>query len=292
MTPSVEGTKRRPESETPCFDAGMRKFPPVSVHMQSRHDPDYRPVPEDWRGNGWGRKTELSHFHCQRWNAIAEIREFDHALTIIAMDKKAGTELAGWFDISLVTLQQALVEKASGPANFVNQGGSIVSPGPNDSLGRKLCNSQMIRNVSGYENFSTFGVALILIIGTTLVILGWTLDIIVGFFQRYLFRRNFARLSWASDSYLQLQRMAYEGAGYTDWKYCADYVPVSGDLDRASQRLGPLNIDDLDHPRFARSVTAATGGWSPTQSKTPEVTVKDEGSHQEGYPMLGWEAGV
>jgi hypothetical protein len=207
-------------------------------------------------------------------------------------DNRWQTELAGWFDISLVTLQQALVEKASGPANIVNQGGSIVSPGPNDSLGRKLCNSQMIRNVSGYENFSTFGVALILIIGTTLVILGWTLDIIVGFFQRYLFRRNFARLSWASDSYLQLQRMAYEGAGYTDWKYCADYVPVSGDLDRASQRLGPLNIDDLDHPRFARSVTAATGGWSPTQSKTPEVTVKGEGSHQEGYPMLGWEAGV
>jgi hypothetical protein len=92
MTPSVEGTKRRPESETPCFDAGMRKFPPVSVHMQPRHDPDYRPVPEDWRGNGWGRKTELSHFHFQRWNAIAEIREFDHALTIIAMDKKAGTK--------------------------------------------------------------------------------------------------------------------------------------------------------------------------------------------------------
>jgi len=201
------------------------------------------------------------------------------------------TELGGWFDISLVLLQQAMVEKAAGPANIVNQGGTIISPGPSDSIGQKLCKSQMIRNVSGYQNFSTLGVALILIIGTTLVILGWTIDIVVGFFQRNLFRRNLARLSWVSDGYLQLQRMAYEGAGYTDWRYCADYVPVSGDLDRASQRLGSLNIDDLDHPQLARSATTPTGGWIPTQEKKLEVTVNYEGTHQEGFPMLGWQAG-
>jgi len=200
------------------------------------------------------------------------------------------TELGGWFDISLVTLQQALIEKASGPANIVNQGGTIEAPGPSDLIGQKLCKSQMIRNVTGYQNFSTLGVALILTLGTTLVILGWTIDIVVGFFQQQHFRRNLARLSWVSDGYLQLQRMAYEGAGYTDWRYCADYVPVSGDLDRASQRLGSLNIDNLDHPQLARSAIAPIGGWSPTQSKTPDITVKDEGYRQEVYPMLGWQA--
>ncbi|KAE9364620.1 hypothetical protein N431DRAFT_354454 [Stipitochalara longipes BDJ] len=201
------------------------------------------------------------------------------------------TELGGWFDISLVTLQQALVEKASGPANIVNQGGTITSPGPTDFIDQKLCKSQMIRNVSGYQNFSTLGVALILIIGTSLVILGWTIDMVVGFVQRYLFKRNLARLSWVSDGFLQLQRMAYEGAGYSDWRCCADYVPVSSDLDKASQRLGPLNIDDLDHPQLTRSATAPTGDSSPTQGKTPYVAVKDEGSRQEEYPMLGWQAG-
>jgi hypothetical protein len=198
------------------------------------------------------------------------------------------SELSGWFAISLTSLQQALFEKASGPTNVVNQGGTIISPGPKESLGQRLCNNQMIRNVSGYQNFSTLGVAIILIFGTSLVILGWTIDIVVGFVQRRFFKRHFARLSWISDGYLQVQRMAYEGAGYTGWKYCADEVPVSDDLDRASQRLGPLNIDDLDHPQLARSITALPLlGQVLHRTRRRDERTEDEGPHQDEYPILG-----
>lgn len=52
----------------------------------------------------------------------------------------------------------------------------------------------MIRNVSGYQNFSTLGVTIILTLGCTLIILGWIIDIVVGWIQKVVFRRNFARL--------------------------------------------------------------------------------------------------
>jgi hypothetical protein len=126
-------------------------------------------------------------------------------------------EMSGWFVISLASLQQALVEKATGPSDIVSQGGYVTSPGPSDYAGQALCKRQMIRNVSGYQNFSTLGVAIILIIGTSLVILGWTIETVVGLIQKR-FHKDHARLARISDSYLQLQRMAYEGGGYTGWK--------------------------------------------------------------------------
>jgi len=221
-------------------------------------------------------RTEETVFNAFNPNQVAQIP-----------NNRWQSELSGWFAISLASLQQALVEKASGPTDVVNVGGTINSPDAANKPGQAVCKRQMIRNVSGYENFSTLGVATILIVGTILIILGWNIDILVGRIQRR-HKRNFARLSWISDGYLQMQRMAYEGAGYSDWMYCADEVPVSNDLDRASQRLGPLNIDNLDHPQLERSVTAPTASSTPAKDLTPEEKAEDEGPHQDGYPMLSW----
>lgn len=69
----------------------------------------------------------------------------------------------------------------------------------------------MIRNISGFQNFSLLGVTIILVIGGVLVILGSVIDIVVGLAQKWILRRHFGRLSWVSDGYLQLQRLAYEG---------------------------------------------------------------------------------
>src|ERR1700712_329842 len=45
-------------------------------------------------------------------------------------------------------------------------GGFII--GPQNDVQRQVCNSQMIRDVSGYQNFSTLGVILLLVFGTLL----------------------------------------------------------------------------------------------------------------------------
>jgi len=70
------------------------------------------------------------------------------------------------------------------------------------------------------------GVRIILIIRTTLVILSWCVDILLGVVQKRL-NRHHARLNWTSDRYLQLQRLAYVGAGYDNWENCTDNVPVT-----------------------------------------------------------------
>jgi hypothetical protein len=82
--------------------------------------------------------------------------------------------------------------------------------------------------------------------------------------------------------------MAYEGSGYTDWKFCADDVPVSDDLERPGQQLGPLNIDNLNHPEIARAPTAATASSGPSQDHTPNERAENEGTYQDGVPMLRW----
>jgi hypothetical protein len=77
--------------------------------------------------------------------------------------------------------------------------------------GLAVCNRQMIRNVNGYQNFITLGISIILIIRTTLVILSCCVDILVRIVQKRLNWQH-SRLSWTSDGYLQLQRLAYVGA--------------------------------------------------------------------------------
>ena len=188
-------------------------------------------------------------------------------------------ELDGWFGVSLASLQQFLYEKAVGPVGITEVGGKINMP--TNAYERAICQRQMIRNVSGYQNFSTLGVAIILALGSLTVILGWTIDIVVGWIQKLIFKRNFARLSWVSDGYLQLQRMAYEGAGYDHWVSCADDVPIAADGRGEKKPLGGLDIWNPDHPQLTRSTTV-----SPTYQESPAEPVK-QGLLAYQSPMVG-----
>jgi hypothetical protein len=166
-------------------------------------------------------------------------------------DNQWRIELDGWFATSLASLQLYLYEKAVGPSDVVDNGGIVQRP--KDAYGEALCKRQMIRNVSGYQNFSTLGVAIILILGSFLVVLGWIIDIVVSWIQKLLFKRNFARLSWISDGYLQLQRLAYEGAGYDRWENCSGDIPVAGNGRGELKQLGGLDIWDAEHPQLLKS---------------------------------------
>jgi hypothetical protein len=184
-------------------------------------------------------------------------------------DNQWQIELDGWFAISLASLQQYLYEKAVGPTGITEVGGIINMP--TGAPGRAICQRQMIRNVSGYQNFSTLGVAIILILGCTMVVLGLVIDIVVGLIQKFLFRRNFARLSWISDGYLQLQRLAYEGAGYDHWQGCSDDVPVAVDGRDEKRHLGGLDIGNPEHAQLVRSPAYTA---SPMYQASPQEPVK------------------
>jgi hypothetical protein len=168
-------------------------------------------------------------------------------------------ELSNWFAVCLATLQQYLVEKASGPTDVIESGGTITKP--NDIYEEAICRRQMIRNVAGYQNFSTLGVAIILIVGSVLVILGLVIDTVTGWIQKRMQKKDYERLSWISDGYLQLQRLAHEGIGCDDWKGGADEVPVSKNIEEQVPELASLNVSNLEHPLLDKyTVTAESSG--------------------------------
>lgn len=113
-----------------------------------------------------------------------------------------------------------------------------------------ICASQLIHIMDGYQNFSLIGVILILLLSITLVILSLYIHVIGGKIQQILFGNPLSRVSWTSDGYLQIQRMAYEGAGYEGWKQCAtDDVPILRDV----EKLGGLDVSDINHPRLLKA---------------------------------------
>jgi hypothetical protein len=159
-------------------------------------------------------------------------------------------EVASWLHVGLATLQQFFIETAIGPTNIVEYGGTITNP--TEKSARSICNRQVIRNASGYQNFSIVGVVIIVVIGLILIAVGWGLDVVVGWIEK-LFGWDFLRLSWITDDYLQLQRMAYEAAGDDSWVECVKDVPTRKGNAADERKVPVLNIEDKQHPRVVYS---------------------------------------
>jgi hypothetical protein len=83
--------------------------------------------------------------------------------------------------------------------------------------------------------------------------LNWTIEwAYKKWIERYPTSRHYARLEWAVNNTLQLQRLAHEGVGYGSWHHCDGEVPLAkpGDI------LAMLDLEDMKHPKFA----ACAGG--------------------------------
>lgn len=180
--------------------------------------------------------------------------------TVLALTQQAALpsnqwqlELDGWFATTLAVLQQQIVEIATGPTNYMNH--SVIAA-PSDKYEREVCTRQMVRNVGGYQNFSTLGVSLIIGVGSLLVIVAANIDSIWGLIQTHVLKKrytSYGRLAWESDGYLQLQRMAQESAGHDNWVNCDGHIPVLGNLKSDSQRVSVLDVSDRQHPRLSRA---------------------------------------
>lgn len=194
---------------------------------------------------------------------------FDGSQIAQLPDNQWQIELQNWFAISLASIQQYMLEKATGPTGVVEAGGFIRYP--NSTYERAICKRQMVRDVSGYQNFSTLGVVVILVVGVLLIGMGLGIDAAVGWLQQRI-GKHFERLSWISDGYLQLQRMAYEGGGYDNWEGCTDEIPVSNTEERAVQQLGGLDDWDVEHPRLVRAPATAEDAEGKSFSQLNEVS--------------------
>ncbi len=92
--------------------------------------------------------------------------------------------------------------------------------------GSLLCTLQKVRR-SDYTLFTFLGVALILIMGTLIILMDMFLPVIVDHMQRRSEHANQKRLEWIQNGFLQLQRLAYQRGGMGHWTGEEDSVPMT-----------------------------------------------------------------
>lgn len=113
---------------------------------------------------------------------------------------------------------------------------------------------QKIRS-SAYSNFSVLGLAIVLIVGSLLIILGYTIESLVNTIETRLRHiHKYSRLEWSAHDILQTQRMAHDELGYGKWENCTGVraVPVTTN----NQSLAVLDVQDPKYPRLKPRVTA------------------------------------
>ena len=125
-------------------------------------------------------------------------------------------EVESWNEIILANMQRLALEYATGPSDPVVL--PILIP-PNGSYQEHLCHNQKARSGQA-QNFSVLAIALI--VGLGLLILGVDLGLrrLTSYIQHGKDLKDHRRLAWKSDGLLQLQRMAYEEAGFRIWDRC------------------------------------------------------------------------
>lgn len=159
----------------------------------------------------------------------------------------------------MAKLQQLVVQYATGPA-YVPEGYTII--GPLSKEEKDLCNNQIIRSTSGVISFSVLGIAIILIVGTVLIVTSLLLDTVIPFMRRKTDWNEYKSLHWVLDGTLQLQRLAYEEAGQGQWSGGAGSVPIL--LNSAKIGL-PRNVN-MAHPRLSHKAEQA----GTTNPQAPE----------------------
>jgi hypothetical protein len=150
-------------------------------------------------------------------------------------DDQWKTEIAFWWAVTMASLQQVLVEQATGPTDPAYQQYMVK---PTEDQGSLLCSLQKVRR-SDYDSFSSLGIALILVIGGILIVTDLFLASVVGHFQRGYAAANRKRLEWVQNGFLQLQRLAYQRGGMGTWTGEENSVPLT----QKNEKLGLVNSD-------------------------------------------------
>jgi hypothetical protein len=125
-------------------------------------------------------------------------------------------ELSFWFSTGLAMFQLIVQEYATPskilPGSFVEQRKSPVE--------QAMCSSQKTLTTKGTISFSILGLAVILIVGTLLILTSFILETVVGWMGLK------GHQNWVMDDKLQLQRMVFEGSGVR-WTNTRGLVPVT-----------------------------------------------------------------
>lgn len=194
-------------------------------------------------------------------------------------------EVENWFKATLAAAQGWTVELATGPSDPRIMEWLQAPVNPDEGLQCKnqvrtscprscvLCRTcvpdfaQQKILTTAYVNFNTFGLSLTLALGALIILFSWLLEPIIAFFQRRRQLDTYARLEWATNETLQLQRLAHEELGLGTWHGTAEAVPYTD----GGQKLAVLDVADPEHPRLK----------APPVPFDEELVVRDEEGRKE-----------
>ncbi|KAK3380685.1 hypothetical protein B0T24DRAFT_676352 [Lasiosphaeria ovina] len=214
-------------------------------------------------------------------------------------------EMQYWFATTLAAVQRAFVDVAAGPSASGGGGDDGVPESaltrPANAEERALCAGQ--RMLSPYHvSFSLFGLLFVLVFGLVVIVVSANGEAVAAACcwccreRRKGAAASPARLEWAPNDTLQLQRLAHEQLGVGPWKGAVDAVPVVvGQTGGAS--MGVLDMTDARPPRLRAPVDdverdlsrLATEEKVPVESSEAMVTLKKEDDRH--YPFIDIQSG-
>jgi len=134
------------------------------------------------------------------------------------------SEVGRWFSISLNVIQTGLVEFVTGPSNSrLTQ--YVTKIDGTDAAAD--CKQQRIRNVAGVRNFNIVAVVIVVALGLVMIVVGLSIDTIIGWVENRLKRGYKRHLSWTLDGIFQQQRLVLEAAGVGGWTHINTDIPTT-----------------------------------------------------------------
>jgi hypothetical protein len=190
-------------------------------------------------------------------------------------------EVRGWFETSLATLQDYIVQFAVNTGDL-GQYGYIMKPDPEGTAEEQalahFCLNQRVRNTGGYRSFSFLGIMIVVCVGSAIILLSWILEPLVAYLRhssgssKCRGTRGYREVARIADRKLQLHRMALVGAGYDRiWEQTMDEIPIAtagAMMPPPSRRLAP-NDDDY-HYGASKMVTALVARNGSPEKETPD----------------------
>jgi len=110
-------------------------------------------------------------------------------------------------------------------------------------LARFLTLQQKILSTS-HSSFSVLGVALLLIIGTMIIAVENSLEIIITWLYKRFNLGGHRRVEWCINHTLQLQRLAHEELGFGTWSRTSKQNPIT----TPNELLAVIDVANPAHP--------------------------------------------
>ncbi|KAI0185775.1 hypothetical protein EV127DRAFT_473165 [Xylaria flabelliformis] len=147
--------------------------------------------------------------------------------------------------IILAYMQAMFVETAHGP---IDPSLAKYRSAPINSPQEQVCRSQKIRSTE-YASFNFFALLFTYVLGLVIIAVSFCLEEVLTLLQKHRNYKTYANLEWATNTTLQLHRLANEEMfGGLEWSHCVDAIPTT----QAGACLASLNISDTKHPILAK----------------------------------------